>query len=372
MKIAEVRVYPPIRVKRKYPTVVSMQVHKDGIKPVEASDFVLFEVIADNGLRGTGEVSDIPDESPLDMARLKADLERALLGRSPYDVSDIVENLEMPSFEQRHVIFRVYHCAVDMALHDLQAKAASEPLYRLLGGKRRAQLDINAVIYMRDPKLVGEEVRERLGQGFRDFKLKMGLGFDHDEACMATVREAAGPKSRIRIDPNGAWTVEQSIQFLRKIEKYGVDGVETPIPAKDIDGKVAIKRAVKIPILEHVSDPDFALACVRTGAVDVFNIALVSCGAFDRMVRVAAVAEAAGIPCLIGSTLELGPGTAAQAHFGAAALTIGSYPNDLVGPLMYQHDVIRRPWSYTQGSLALGDGPGLGVELDYDRLGKPI
>jgi muconate cycloisomerase len=77
---------------------------------------------------------------------------------------------------------------------------------------------------------------------------------------------------------------------------------------------------------------------------------------------VAAVAQAAGIRCLLGSTLELWPGTAAQAHFGAV---IGGleYPSDLVGPLMYQSDVVREPWQYRDGKLPVSDGLGLGVTL---------
>jgi muconate cycloisomerase len=120
-----------------------------------------------------------------------------------------------------------------------------------------------------------------------------------------------------------------------------------------------------------VSDPQFALECVRAGAVDVFNIALCGCGGIYRALQVAAVARAAEVPCLLGSTLELWPGTAAQAHFGAAISSLG-FPSDLVGPLMYQTDVVRRPWSYSGGALAVPRSPGLGVELDYGLLGDPI
>ena len=103
-----------------------------------------------------------------------------------------------------------------MALYDLMGKAAGVPVYRLLGGARRTEIAISAVIYIRDPLLVAEEVRERRSQGFRDFKLKVGLGIDHDEASLAAVREAAGPDAKIKIDPNGAWTVDEAIRYLRR------------------------------------------------------------------------------------------------------------------------------------------------------------
>jgi muconate cycloisomerase len=371
MKIADVRVYPLVTIRRRYPTVISVQIHADGITPVEQSYFVIFELIADNGLRGIGEVSDIPEESLPDLGQLKADLHRALVGRSPYDVALLLQSFSAESGEKRTLGTRLYDCAVDMALYDLQGKAAGVPVYRLLGGKQRDAVPISAVIYIRDPALVAEEVRERLGQGFRDFKLKVGLGIDHDEASLAAVRETAGPGAKIKIDPNGAWTVEEAVRCLRRLEKYDVAGIETPIPKADMAGKVALKRETSIPVLEHVGDAEFALECVRTGAVDVLNIALCGCGGIYRALKVAAVAEGAGIPCLMGSTLELWPGTAAQAQFAAAIPPLG-YPSDLVGPMMYQSDVVREGWSYHEGALPLPDAPGLGVELDYGLLGEPI
>ncbi len=371
MQITDVLVYPRVTVRRRYPTVISMQITESGIVPVEESYFVLFEVVTDTGLRGLGEVSDIPAENLPDLSVLREDLRRFLVGRSPYDVGPIVDSLDFDAHENRTLGTRLYHCAVDMALHDLQGKAAGVPVYRLLGGRRRATLPISAVIYIRDPGLVAEEVRERLAQGFRHFKLKVGLGLDQDEASLAAVREAAGPRAQIKIDPNGAWTVEEALHALRRLERYGLAGVETPIPAKDIEGKVALKRQTDIPILEHVSEPEFALECARTAAVDVFNIALCGCGGLHRALKVAAVAEAAGIPVLLGSTLELWPGTAAQAHFGVSAAPLGM-PSDLVGPLMYQSDVVSAPWAYQGGALAVPEAPGLGVEPDYEALGSPI
>lgn len=370
MIITDILVYPLVRVKRQYPTVISKQITQTGITPIEESYFIVFEAVAENGLRGVGEVSDIPEEALPDLPSLGEDLRRALVGRNAYDVGTILDGIQSGTQERRTLGTRLYDCAVDMALHDLQGKAAGVPVYRLLGGKRRESVPISAVVYIREANLVAEEVRERLGQGFRDFKLKVGLGIDHDEASLAALRETAGPSAKIKIDPNGAWTVDEAIRNLRRLEKYDVAGVETPIPAQDMEGKVALKRETSIPILEHVSDPPFALECVRAKAVDVFNISLCGTGGIHRALKVAAVAEAAAVPCLLGSTLELWPGTAAQAHFGAVAPL--AFPSDLVGPLMYQSDVVRNPWGYRDGAVVVPDAPGLGVELDYERLGEPL
>ncbi len=362
MTISDVLVYPLVTVRRQYPTVISKQIHADGIRPVEESYFVIFEVLTDTGLRGIGEVSDIEPDALPDLEQLGEGLRRALVGRSPWDVANILAVLPEHTSDRAPLDSRLYACAVDMALYDLQGKAAGVPVYRLFGGARREAIPISAVVYIRDAALVADEVRERREQGFHHFKLKVGLGLDQDEASLAALREAAGPEAKVKIDPNGAWTVEEAIRCLRRLEKYDVAGVETPIPAPDLEGKLALKREISIPILEHVGTPEFALACARTGAVDVFNLALCGCGGLYRAMQVAAVAEAAGIGCLLGSTLELWPGTAAQAHFGAAIGPL-RMPSDLVGPLMYQSDVVREPWSYQDGLLPVPNAPGLGVEL---------
>ncbi|MBM3458682.1 MAG: mandelate racemase/muconate lactonizing enzyme family protein, partial [Armatimonadetes bacterium] len=338
MTISNVQVYQLVRIRRQYPTVISKQIHADGIRPVEESLFVLFEVVTDTGLRGIGEVSDLEPDAVPDLPALQEALRRALIGRSPYEVATIQTLLPEHAAAGAPLGTGLYRCAVDMALHDLQGKAAGAPIYQLLGGARRDAIRISAVVYIRDASLVSEEVRERREQGFRDFKLKVGLGLEQDEASLAALREAAGPEAHVKIDPNGAWDVDEAIRCLRRLEKYNVAGVETPIPAPDLEGKLALKKEITIPILEHVSTPEFALACAKTGAVDVFNLSLCGCGGLYRAGKVAAVAEAAGIRCLLGSTLELWPGTAAQAHFGASVGPL-EFPSDLVGPLMYQSDV---------------------------------
>ncbi|MGV3723846.1 MAG: mandelate racemase/muconate lactonizing enzyme family protein, partial [Actinomycetota bacterium] len=323
MIITDVHVYPLVVVKRQYPTVISVQIHEGRMSPIEDSYFVLFEVVTDSGLRGVGEVSDIPSDALPDLVALAEELSGVLVGRSPYEIGPILRAARSEGGEPRTLGTPLYDCAIDMALYDLMGKAAGVPLHQLLGGEIRERIPISAVIYIRDPALIAEEVRERMAQGFRDFKLKVGLGIDHDEASLATLRATAGPTAKVKIDPNGAWSVDEAISNLRRLMRYDLAGVETPIPAQDLTGKLAIKRELTVPILEHVGDIRFALECARTGAVDVFNLALCSTGGIHRALKVAAIAEAAGIECLLGSTLELWPGTAAQAHFGAVVPGLG-------------------------------------------------
>ena len=90
-------------------------------------------------------------------------------------------------------------------------------------------------------------------------------------------------------------------------------------------------------------------------------------GGIHRCKKILALAEAAGVDALLGSTVELGVGTAAQVHLGVSSGAI-CYPSDLIGPRMYTEDVVTRPFAYENGRLLPPEGPGLGVELDRDAL----
>src|SRR5262245_16362453 len=147
MKIVEVRVFPMLTVPRTYPTVISMP--ETGAAPTarETSPFIIFELISDSGLRGIGEISDIPEDIIPDPEWVKAELERALVGRDPYDVAGLIAGLPFPPWKNRTADAWLYQAAVDMALLDLQGKAAGVPIYALFGGKRRKDIEISPVIY---------------------------------------------------------------------------------------------------------------------------------------------------------------------------------------------------------------------------------
>ena len=128
-----------------------------------------------------------------------------------------------------------------------------------------------------------------------------------------------------------------------------------------------VRKAVGTPILEHVSTPEYALELVRHEAVDVFNVSTVGCGGIYRAKKVIALAEATGLEVLLGSTVELGVGTAAQLALAASSARV-DWPSDLIGPLMYVDDVLVEPWEWQNGRLRVPSGAGMGVTLDSQKL----
>ena len=123
-----------------------------------------------------------------------------------------------------------------------------------------------------------------------------------------------------------------------------------------------ISRQVDVPILEHVSDLDYGLALIKAGAVDFFNVATTGAGGIWPARRIVTLAEAAGIGVLLGSTVEMGPGTAAQLHLAATVPNL-TLPSDLVGPGLYKRDVLKSPFRYREGKLDVPRGAGLGIDV---------
>lgn len=364
MKIVDIKLYD-IAVNRTYETVISSNI------PVTKSRFYVLRVQTDAEIVGWGEVSDLPDGFRFSRDCLERELRAILIGLAPYDLGEALDRWDtrMEHYELDRIVYNIVPCAIDGALYDIMGKAAHAPASSLLGGKFREAIPVSWVAYIRSPEELSREVEQKVRQGFSAFKLKVGINIEQDEARLRVLREVAGDNAHIKLDANGAWSATEAVANLRRLEKYHPDGIETPVPYADIDGKVYVKRRTGIPLIEHVRHLDYGLELIRAKAVDVFNVSTVGCGGIYRARKVLALAEAAELDCLLGSTVELGIGTAAQLQLGASSSLI-NWPSDLVGPLLYTEDIIHEQWKWVDGSLCVPEGPGLGINPDSEKLSQ--
>ena len=233
------------------------------------------------------------------------------------------------------------------------------------------------------------EVEEKVQEGLRAFKLKVGEDPKRDAGRVRRVRELAGPGVHIKVDASGAWSEGEAADRLRELASAGADSCETPVQAVNravanddpdrinsrADEAAAslgrVRDASPIPLIEHVGDLGdvFCAALVRHRAVDAVNVIPSQGGGLLRGLQLIHTAQTGGIPALLGSTIELGPGTAAFAHLGVAAANV-TWPSDLVSPGLLVDDVIDRPFRFEAGGLRPSDRPGLGVTLDEDRMAR--
>ena len=166
------------------------------------------------------------------------------------------------------------------------------------------------------------------------------------------------------------------LQHMRRIaeESIGetVDRAVITVPAyfndaqrqatRDAAEIASVRREVDVPLIEHVVTPDDALDYIRHDSLDYFNIATTGCGGIHPARQIAQMAETAGVGLLLGSTVEMGPGTLAQIQLAASIRGL-TLPSDLVGPGLYADDVLAQPLTYIDGHLAVPGTIGFGPDI---------
>lgn len=263
--------------------------------------------------------------------------------------------------------------ALDMAFHDILGKATGKPLYALLGNFRRRVITDKSLGIKSAKEMVRDAIKA-VKDGFDTIKIKTGTNPREDVKKVGLIRRAVGGDIQIRIDVNQGWTLQQAIECLRKIEEFDIQFVEQPINAQDIRGMKEIRHCSSIPIMadESVASPEDASRVIKAEAADLINIKLMKSGGIWKARKIAAIAEAAGIQCMIGCGTESEIGLAAGTHFAAATRNV-PYA-DLDSDTLLRDRLVTKGGTVLEKSLRkLPETPGLGIErLDTKLLGKPI
>jgi L-alanine-DL-glutamate epimerase-like enolase superfamily enzyme len=336
-----------------------------------ASPFLLVKVHTDAGIVGLGEVSCTPRWSGEDHFTaqhfIQTILGPILIGEDPSQIESLSAKLDRS-------VARNYFTksALEMALWDIAGKAAGTPVYQLLGGATREQVTTKWSISGMDPGRASQIASWALEEGFQTVKVKVGIDPDGDVARLAAVRTAVGETIRVGVDANGGWSVETALQVIPKMYEQNIFFVEQPVPAAELYGMAELRRRIQLPVIadESVYTADDAKAIVRAEAADVLSVYIGKAGGIGAARKVVAVAESAGLACTIGSNLEMGIGSAAMIHLAMASAGVRAeeFPCDIIGPFYYEDDLLREPLRLGNGNARPHDAPGLGVELDDEKV----
>jgi muconate cycloisomerase len=246
------------------------------------------------------------------------------------------------------------------------------PLYRLFGGPVREFVPTKFSVSGLEPDKAAELAAWAVGQGFWTMKVKVGIEPDGDVARLRAVREAIGPKVRLGVDANGGWSPRVAIQTIRRMCEFGIYFAEQPVPPVDVTWMADVRNHVDVPVMadESVNTVQDAMNLARAGAADVLSIYEGKGGGLGMARKVAAVAEAAGLVCTVGSNLEMGIASAAMIHLAMATSAIAAeeFPCDILSPFFYEDDLLAEPLPIQAGKAAPFERPGLGVELDEGKL----
>ncbi len=333
------------------------------------SEHVILFLHTDEGITGLGEMSDITFKpTPSALKDLDARLSAVLVGKNAFDLTAIQVELYQQKWEHQVT------CGVDIALHDAIGKALDVPVYQLLGGKFRARIPF---AYPIKPCSVPADVDANLARiewiqelGHPTIRYYFGADLALDEKFLSELRKRWGDKVEINaLDASGRFEVDEAIEIINRFAVFNPNIVESPVKGRatsPIENFVAVREAVDIPISEHLSEYDLAERFARHHAVDVFNIGPGYIG-ITATQKVFGLVEIFGLKALMGSTVEMSIGTAGRAHLAASLPNI-DFPCYPAGPVVYEEQIVKERIQYEDGHIVVPDGPGLGLEIDEERL----
>ena len=332
---------------------------------------VIVKITTDSKITGIGESSPserVTNETPKTVIEALDQIAPHLIGMSPLRIEQIIETMDRIVAENPSA-----KAAIDIALYDIMGKTAEKPLFKLLGGFREAVLT-DLTLSIKKPEEMAEDAVRAVGKGFKALKVKVGVNPEEDFERVREIREAVGADIAIRIDANQGWTVNQAIEVLKRLECFDIEFAEQPVTADDIKGLAEIRKNSSILVMadESVHSPEDALNLIRQDAVDLINIKLMKSGGIHKARRIAAVAEAAKVPCMIGCMGESTIGITAGVQLAAAIKNI-EYA-DLDSDILIRDKLVLEGGAKLEASRRIPpEKPGLGVsKLDEEILGEPV
>ncbi|MET9226326.1 enolase C-terminal domain-like protein [Lentzea sp. NPDC003310] len=327
---------------------------------------VLVKVSAD-GLCGWGEATPIPawtyETAESIFSTITRYLAPAITGQPAWRFDGISRIFDRTINRGFSIGAPLAKSAVDVALHDLVGRALGVPLGVLWGQRRHEEVELAWIVSGQTPAEVAECVAEGVENGYRAFKVKIGL---HDErtdvGVVRAVREAA-PEAPLWVDANQAYTVDQAVRIANNISEFDVFAFEQPLPANDVVGQRRLRTASPLPVAldESLRHPSDLATFVKLDAVDVAVAKVQRSGGLTLSRRLCQLAEDCGVRLLGSGLTDSDVGLAASLHLFSAHGIAG--PADLNG-----RQFIASPYAsgitVANGRAQVPTGPGLGVEVD--------
>ncbi len=207
--------------------------------------------------------------------------------------------------------------------------------------------------------------------GFKSVKIKVGSGVAKDSDRVVAVRDAVGSDMKLRMDANQQCDVRQALELCRAVKSCDMQLFEQPTPKDDLEGLARVRREGGLPIMadESISDHASLVRVIKADCCDFVKFGIKQAGGLLPSARMLATAEAAGLPVVLGHGFGLDLSTMAEIMLGATSRNI--VPGlECVGPLKVVDTVATSRLDIGSGSIALPSGPGLGIDLDEEKLAR--
>jgi muconate cycloisomerase len=378
MKITEIETIP-IRLPTR-------RVHRWASLTTSIGVYVIVKLHTDDGLIGLGEAPVLKDwggdygkyfgETPQTTCHMINDI-----------LAPVLKGQDPSRFETIHALmdqavkgYPYAKAAIDSAIYDVVGKALKVPAYQLLGGCFRDRVSIAHSLGLMEIEKAVEEALEAKSEGVKTIKLKGGVDPQRDIELVRQMRNALGTETQICVDANQGYpTPKLAVRVIKAMQEYNLLYMEQPV--EGIAAMAQVTRRVDTPVMadESAWTVQDVLQIVHNQAADIISIYTTKPGGMFKAKKVAAVAEAAGLKCNVNGSVETGVGNAANIHLAASTAVVtfdcvvpvstpkGKGKKGIAG-IYYQDDIIKDPFEFSNGDITVSTKPGLGVELDEDKL----
>lgn len=344
--------------------------HKLSVATMNGQVLMLVRVRCSDGVTGIGEGTTIGGlayggESPESMkVNIDTWFAPVMTGQDATQVQALMARLGRMVKDNRFA-----KSAVECALLDAQGKRLGLPVSELLGGRRRDRLPVAWTLASGDTDRDIAEAERMLDlRRHNIFKLKIGARpLREDIAHVARIKAALGDRAAVRVDVNMAWSEGDASYGMAALADAGCELVEQPVASSAAMTRLVRRFPVALMADESLTGPESAFELARVQGADVFAVKLEQSGGAFNALRVAAIADAAGIGLYGGTMLEGAVGTVISAHAFATFANL-QWGTELFGPLLLTEEILTEPLDYSDFELTVPAGPGLGVTLDEDRV----
>jgi glucarate dehydratase len=335
----------------------------------------IVEVVTDEGIIGLGELGGGGESAEAAVRSLLPYLK----GHDPLQLEQLRWKIMNPTASLYNNRLQI-HAALEMACMDAAGKKLGIRACDLLGGSIRETVPFASYLFYRLPneetgkggetsadEIVAHAKDLTARYGFKSHKLKGGVFPPDHDVEVTRALGAAFPKAGLRLDPNAAWSVEQAIRVGKAIEDLNNDYFEDP--TWGLEGMRRVRQFVRIPTATNTVVVNFEQLAtnIRLDAVDVVLLDTTFWGGLRQAHKAGQVLETFQYGASVHSSGELGIQLASMLHLGAALPNL-SFAADAHYHHLVDDVIVGGKMQYVDGAIALPSGPGLGVELDRDKL----
>jgi len=347
---------------------------------------LIVKMVDDDGIVGWGETPAIATwggsnmryygETPETAAHLISHyLWPAIEGANPTDIEAIHASMDASVKGNPYA-----KAAVDIAVYDLAGRTLDVPAAALLGGRIRDRIPVCHSLGIMDDDPALEEAEKVVSEGIRTIKVKTGVDAERDVRVVRKLREQLGDGIALRVDANeGYRLVSEAVTITqRMVDEAGIFLCEQPLAGARGCAEVARRLPIPVMVDESAWTTADIIEIAELGAIEVISLYVTKPGGLWRARQQSIVAESVGLISDIGGSIEMGIGNAANLQLGAAT-PIAQLPSvcpvsapagsrDGIAGAYYTDDLITEAFALEEGSLLVPDGPGLGIEVDEEKI----